>query len=333
MAFVILLIISCFAIFYRCRVKVFAKFNVHPFDVDECEKENMAFDAFVSCALPDKALAQEIVDRLENGNVQEGDRGGYRVCYHERDFYPGTLILRNIRRSIEHSKRVICLLSGDFLKSGFCMLEFHEAWHWNLQRKKHRLIVVKCPGVDEALAAAERGAVPGVEDETMAAANREAVVRVEDDALTAGERGAVPGVEDEAMAAANREAVVRVEDEALTAGERGAVPGVEEEAMAAANREAVHGVEDEALPAAERGAVPHVEDEALAAAKRDAIDRVEDVRIFLRNYTYIEHGSDDWWQRLLYAMPINRLPAVDRRCCQRFLSGDQEALLQDVQDV
>ena len=301
MAFVILLIISCFAIFYRCRVKVFAKFNVHPFDVDECEKENMAFDTFVSCALPDKALAQEIVDRLENGNVQEGDRGGYRVCYHERDFYPGTLILRNIRRSIEHSKRVICLLSGDFLKSGFCMLEFHEAWHWNLQRKKHRLIVVKCPGVDEALAAAERGAVPGVEDETMAAANREAVVRVEDEALTAGERGAVPGVEDEAMAAANREAV--------------------------------HGVEDEALPAAERGAVPHVEDEALAAAKRDAIDRVEDVRIFLRNYTYIEHGSDDWWQRLLYAMPINRLPAVDRRCCQRFLSGDQEALLQDVQDV
>ena len=195
----VILVCAFFIIIYRCRVKVFAKFNVHPFDVDECDNEDMAFDAFVCCAWPEDALAQAIVDRLERGNPQEGDRGGYRVCYHARDFPLGGVILCSIQQSIEKSKRVICLLSGAFLGSEFCMLEFRTAWNLSIQHGKHRLIVVMCPDADQALAAAECNAVTGVED----------------------------------------------------------------------------------------------------------------VRMFLSTYTYIEHGSDDWWQKLLYAMPINRLPAVD----------------------
>ena len=180
----------------------------------------MAFDAFVCCAWPDDAQARAIVDRLEGGNAEEGDRGGYRVCYHSRDFPLGAVILRSIQQSIENSKRVICLLSEAFLSSEFCMLEFRTAWQWNIEHKRHRLIVVKCPGVDEALAAAERDAVAGVED----------------------------------------------------------------------------------------------------------------VRMFLSTYTYIEHDSSDWWQKLLYAMPINRLPAVDFDYPQHFFDGgnnndDQEVLL------
>jgi len=132
------------------------------------------------------------------------------------------VILRSIEQSIEHSKRVICLLSEAFLRSEFCMLEFRTAWQWNLEKGKHRLIVVKCAGVDEALTAAERDAVAGVED----------------------------------------------------------------------------------------------------------------VRMFLSTYVYIEHGSDDWWQKLLYAMPINRLPNDDPDFHHRFFAGvendDQEALLVNV---
>ena len=215
----VLLVSACLVMIYRCRVKVFATFNLHPFDVDECQNEDVAFDTFVSCAWPDDDLARSIVDRLEHGNVEEGERGGYRVCYHSRDFPLGGVILRSIQQSIEQSKRVICLLSGAFLSSEFCMLEFRTAWQWNLQHGKHRLIVVKCPGVDEALAAAERDAVVGVED----------------------------------------------------------------------------------------------------------------VRLFLSTYTYIEHDSDDWWQKLLYAMPINRLPAVDFDFHHQFFAGadhnDDEELL------
>ena len=217
-----LLVSVCFLTVYRCRVKVFATFNVHPFDVDECDNEDMAFDAFVSCAWPDDALARSIVDRLERGNTEEGDRGGYRICYHTRDFPLGGVILRSIQQSIEQSKRVVCLLSDAFLNSEFCMLEFRTAWQWNLQQGKHRLIVIKCPGVDNALTAADRNGLAGIED----------------------------------------------------------------------------------------------------------------VRLFLSTYTYIEHGSDDWWQKLLYTMPINRLPAVDLDFHQQFFAGasndDQEVLLVDV---
>ena len=218
----VLLVSACFFLMYRYRVKVFARLNLHPFDMDECENEHMAFDAFVSCAWPDDAQAQGIVDRLEGGNVEDRDRGGYRVCYHTRDFPLGGVILRSIQQSIEQSKRVICLLSPAFLSSEFCMLEFRTAWQLNIERKKHRLIVVKFPGVDDALAAAERDAVPGVED----------------------------------------------------------------------------------------------------------------VRLFLSTYTYIEHGADDWWQKLLYAMPINRLPAVDFDFHEQFFAGanndDHEILLVNV---
>ena len=56
----IVLVSACFVLVYRCRVAVFAKFNVHPFDVDECKGEDMAFDAFVSCAWPDDDLAQQV---------------------------------------------------------------------------------------------------------------------------------------------------------------------------------------------------------------------------------------------------------------------------------
>jgi len=194
---------------YRYRVKVFAKFKIHPFDVDECEHEDMALDAFVSCAEPDDELAQKIVDRLERGSAEEEDRGGYRVCWHERDFLLGAMINRSIEQSIEHSKRVICVLSGAFLRSEFCMLEFRTAWHWNLLKGKHRLIVVKCDGVDEA----------------------------------------------------------------------------------------------------------------LTAAARDAVAGVEDVRMFLSTYTYIKHGSDDWWHRLLYVMPTNRLPNDDPNFHHGFFAG------------
>jgi len=211
----VIFLVSASFLIYRCRVNVFAKFKVHPFDIDECQNEDMAFDAFVCCADADDNLARDIFERLERRNA---DGGGYRVCYHERDFRPGA-ILENVQQAIEHSKRVICVLNKAFLVSRYCMMEFRIAWHWNVVHKRRRLIVVKCSDVDEAL---------------------------------------------------------------------------------------------------------------NDAAERDVVD---DVRLFMSTYTYIEHDSEseDWWQKLLYAMPINRLPGVDEDFHLQRLYGaednDDEPLL------
>jgi len=83
---------------YRCRVNVFIKFNVHPFNVDECDREDMSFDVFVCCAGQDDQVAQMIVYTLEH---YERNGVAYKVCYHARDFPLGGIITASIQSAIE----------------------------------------------------------------------------------------------------------------------------------------------------------------------------------------------------------------------------------------
>jgi len=145
----VLLVVLASILVYRYRVNVFIKFNLHPFNVDKCEGEDMSFDAFVCCAGEDDQVARTIVHCLEHcepGSV------GYRVCYHARDFPLGGVITASIEWAIEHSKRVVCLMSNDFVASEMCMLEFYSAWQLNIDHRKHRLIVIKWPDLDLDLA-------------------------------------------------------------------------------------------------------------------------------------------------------------------------------------
>jgi hypothetical protein len=196
----VILVSLIFTILYRRRVNVFVRFNLHPFDLDECVSEDMSFDVFLSCAWEDDEAAQEILARLEQGGPDGICQGGYHVCYHARDFPFGSPILSSIQHAIEHSKRVICLVSHDFLSSEFCMLEFRSAWQRCLTLKKHRLIAIKWPDV-EATAPGRNILDQGEED----------------------------------------------------GGEL-------------------------------------------------------DARLFLSTHTYIEYGSQGWWEKLLYALPVNRVP-------------------------
>jgi TIR domain len=117
----------------------------------------MTYDVFLCCAYEDRELAKEIVRRLEpDGNREDAGarllpEGGYCVCYHEKDFMPGSTIMDNIQKAIESSKRIVCLVSPHFIHSGWCMLEFRGAWDHCVALKKRRLIVVKWPEVDELL--------------------------------------------------------------------------------------------------------------------------------------------------------------------------------------
>jgi hypothetical protein len=134
-------------ILYRYRVKAFIHFNLHPFDVDECEGERMTYDIFLSYASEDREFARDIITRLES-EESHLPRGGYKVCFHERDFMPGSVITDNIQQAVEGSKRVVCLLTRHFIESDWCMTEFRAAWSLCKKLRKRRLIVVKWPEVD-----------------------------------------------------------------------------------------------------------------------------------------------------------------------------------------
>ena len=58
----------------------------------------MDYDVFLCCSSEDHDPHAIRIVRLIESN-------GYRVCYHERDFRPGSLITDNIGQSIERSKR------------------------------------------------------------------------------------------------------------------------------------------------------------------------------------------------------------------------------------
>ena len=91
---------------YKFRVKLYTKWNFHPFDRDECHGEDMDYDVFLCCSSVDyDPHGRHILELIESK--------GYRVCYHEYDFPPG-LILENMGQAIERSKRTVCLVSTNF---------------------------------------------------------------------------------------------------------------------------------------------------------------------------------------------------------------------------
>jgi len=94
---------------YKLREKCYRKWKFHPFDRDECTGEDMDYDVFLCCSsLDHRPHAVRILELIESN--------GYRVCYHERDFLPGSLITDNVGQSIQRSKRTVCLVSNNFLQ-------------------------------------------------------------------------------------------------------------------------------------------------------------------------------------------------------------------------
>ena len=101
--------------------------KLHPFDRDECIGEDVDYDVFLACAGEDGALGYSILKLLE--------KSGCKVCYHKKDFIPGEHIIENIMQAVKRSKRTVCVLTGNFIKSGWCMEEFRQSHYRDLQQK------------------------------------------------------------------------------------------------------------------------------------------------------------------------------------------------------
>ncbi|XP_061190213.1 toll-like receptor 4 [Saccostrea echinata] len=78
------------------------------------------FDAFVSYAEEDNMFVRGLVNYLE-------ENCKLRLCIHQRDFIPGTDIADNITNAIHNSKRTVCVLTSDYIKSYWCNFELNMA--------------------------------------------------------------------------------------------------------------------------------------------------------------------------------------------------------------
>ncbi|KAF4522339.1 hypothetical protein B566_EDAN011059, partial [Ephemera danica] len=95
------------------------------------------FDAFVSYCAADRSW---VMDKLLAS--LEPPLGQYSLCFHERDFQLGKFIMDNIVENIEKSRRVIFVLSNNFLESEWCKWELRMATHRIFESKSDFLILL-----------------------------------------------------------------------------------------------------------------------------------------------------------------------------------------------
>ena len=127
------------------KVFMFTRFNLHPFDRIDDSDPNKIYDAFISYSGDDYQWVVNTLQRkLENHNPP------YKLCLHHRDFQVGALIQENIFKSVDHSKRMLMVLSPSFAKSGWCLLEFRFAHQKVLQDRTNYLIIILFDDVDMA---------------------------------------------------------------------------------------------------------------------------------------------------------------------------------------
>ncbi|GCB74108.1 hypothetical protein scyTo_0003195 [Scyliorhinus torazame] len=86
-------------------------------------KKLYTYDAFVSYNSNDeKWIFEELVPNLEE-NMQPP----LKLCLHHRDFELGVDIFENIQSAISNSRKTLCVISNDYLRSEWCRLEVQLA--------------------------------------------------------------------------------------------------------------------------------------------------------------------------------------------------------------
>lgn len=75
------------------------------------------------------------------------DQNGIKYIIHSRDFVPGKAFYENMVDSVYNSKKVIVVLSMNYLASGFCKEEMRMAEHRCAERDDSSLIVVRIDNI------------------------------------------------------------------------------------------------------------------------------------------------------------------------------------------
>lgn len=109
----------------------------------ELARDDLAkFDAFIAYCHLDLELVAQYVEKLENGARK------YKLCFYHRDWLPGESISDCILQTIEESKRIIIIMTKQFIESPWGRFEFRSAIRATSVHKLKRLIVILYPGVD-----------------------------------------------------------------------------------------------------------------------------------------------------------------------------------------
>ncbi|XP_067681319.1 toll-like receptor 2 type-2 [Haliotis asinina] len=100
------------------------------------------YDAFVLYCEDDSPWIRNIIiPRME-------DEANFKLCIHERDFFPGQYIVDNIVTSLESSRKVIMVLSNSFILSPWCQFELSLIQKRALEKDEGYLLVVLLENIE-----------------------------------------------------------------------------------------------------------------------------------------------------------------------------------------
>ncbi|XP_057691661.1 uncharacterized protein LOC130915688 [Corythoichthys intestinalis] len=108
-------------------------------DVPPPLRQGETFHVFISYSSTDYQWTHALIEHLETR--------GLRVCYHERDFTAGRTVLENMSECIQESQKVLLVLSSEFVRSRWCLLEANMSLFRDCLERKPLVPVLLEPGV------------------------------------------------------------------------------------------------------------------------------------------------------------------------------------------
>ncbi|KAJ8303803.1 hypothetical protein KUTeg_018726 [Tegillarca granosa] len=95
------------------------------------------YDAFLSYSSSDENWVVNVLcKKLESSPLN------FSLCLHYKHFIPGAYVAENIIECVEKSRHTIMVLSNNFLKSEWCIMEFRKAFHQSLMENCHLIILI-----------------------------------------------------------------------------------------------------------------------------------------------------------------------------------------------
>ncbi|KAI4789616.1 hypothetical protein KUCAC02_035128 [Chaenocephalus aceratus] len=106
-------------------------------------RDGECYHVFISYSSTDYQWTHCLIDQLEACGLQ--------VCYHDRDFLPGRTVLENMSDCIQESQKVLLVLSPEFVRSRWCLLEANMSLFRDCLERKPIVPVLLEPGVSVPL--------------------------------------------------------------------------------------------------------------------------------------------------------------------------------------
>ncbi|XP_014908291.1 toll-like receptor 21 [Poecilia latipinna] len=108
------------------------------------KEEKCTYDAFISYNFSDEEwVMNQLLPNLE------GNGSSFKLCLHHRDFEVGRYIVDNIVTAVYSSRKTICVVSKNFLRSEWCSLEIQLASYRLFDEHRDVLLLVFLEPISE----------------------------------------------------------------------------------------------------------------------------------------------------------------------------------------